>query len=51
MSKDNNTKYLITIAKAVASIAVCYLGVESMIITDGSTGVGWGILGIMFIWQ
>ena len=36
--------------KAIASVAVCALGAISMHISDGNTGVGWSILGLMFIW-
>jgi hypothetical protein len=36
--------------KGLASIAVCLIGAYSMRITDGGTGVGWAILGLMFIW-
>ncbi len=38
------------IGKGIASIAVCALGVLSMYFSDGTTGVGWAILGIMMIW-
>ena len=38
-------------AKAIASISVCILGGVSMYITNGSTGIGWAILGLMFIWD
>jgi hypothetical protein len=38
------------IAKAIASIAVCAMGAFCMHITDGYTGVGWAILGILLIW-
>ena len=36
--------------KGMASIAVCALGAYCMYITNGRTGVGWAILGLMFIW-
>lgn len=38
------------IAKAVASVAVCILGAVSMYVTEGETGVGWAILGLLIIW-
>ena len=42
--KDND-------CKALASIAVCALGAISMYVTLGSTGVGWALLGLYFIWS
>ena len=38
------------LAKAIASIAVCAGGAFSMYVSDGTTGIGWSILGIMIIW-
>jgi len=38
------------LGKGLASIAVCALGVASMYISNGATGVGWAILGLLFIW-
>ena len=37
-------------AKAIASIAVCAAGAYSMQVSNGSTGIGWAILGIALIW-
>lgn len=37
-------------SRATASVAVCLLGVASMHFSGGETGVGWAILGLMFIW-
>ena len=37
-------------AKTIASVAVCLLGVASMYFSDGETGVGWAILGLIVIW-
>jgi len=37
-------------ARAWASIGVCVLASVSMYVTGGETGIGWGILGLMFIW-
>lgn len=37
-------------AKAIASIAVCGMGAYAMYLTDGKTGVGWAILGMLIIW-
>lgn len=36
--------------KAIASVACCALGAVSMWITDGTTGIGWAILGLLIIW-
>jgi len=36
--------------KAIASVAVCAAGAASMYWSNGSTGIGWAILGIMIIW-
>lgn len=44
---DKNSKYL---AKGLATLGVCILASVSMIVTDGNTGIGWGILGLFFIW-
>ena len=45
---DNNT------AKVVSSVALCIAGAASMWITQdavtGATGVGWVVLGLLFIW-
>jgi len=40
----------VTMVRAVASIAVCGLGGFSMYLTEGQTGIGWAILGILLIW-
>jgi len=40
----------IIFAKALASVACCAMGSYCMFITNGSTGVGWTILGIALIW-
>jgi len=37
-------------ARAVATIAVCVMGMGCMWLTDGTTGVGWAILGVLLIW-
>jgi hypothetical protein len=38
------------IGKGIASLAVCGLGAYAMYSTDGKTGVGWAILGLLIIW-
>ncbi len=40
----------INIAKGLASIAICVAGAYSMKITEGTTGIGWAILGLIIIW-
>ena len=40
----------VDINKGLASIAVCALGAWSMYVSNGTTGVGWAILGILLIW-
>lgn len=40
----------IYLAKAIASVAVCLAGAYSMKITNGTTGIGWAILGLLLIW-
>lgn len=37
-------------AKVIVSVAVCGMGAYTMYLTDGETGVGWAILGILIIW-
>jgi hypothetical protein len=39
------------LGKGIASLAVCALGVLSMWLSHGHTGVGWAILGILIIWS
>jgi len=38
------------ISKGLASIAVCGMGAFSMYVTNGDTGIGWAIFGLMLIW-
>jgi len=40
----------INLARGIASVAVCILGMYCMKITGGETGVGWAILGVFLIW-
>ena len=37
-------------SRAVASVAVCAAGMFSMWVTDGFTGIGWTIIGLLLIW-
>lgn len=39
------------ISKSIASVAVCALGAFSMYVSNGSTGIGWAILGLFIIWS
>ena len=36
--------------KWLASFAVCFLGMFSMWVSNGDTGIGWAILGILIVW-
>lgn len=36
--------------KGIATIAVCVLGIYSMYVSNGQTGIGWAILGVFLIW-
>lgn len=38
------------IGKGIASVAVCAAGAYCMYLTDGQTGIGWAILGLLIIW-
>tara|TARA_B100001964_G_scaffold214509_1_gene252166 strand:+ start:5475 stop:5606 length:132 start_codon:yes stop_codon:yes gene_type:complete len=38
-------------AKAIASTAICVAGAFTMYITNGTTGIGWAVLGIDIIWD
>ena len=38
------------IGKGLASVAICALGGVSMWITDGDTGIGWAIIGLIVVW-
>ena len=38
------------LGKGIATRAVCALGVWGMDISNGTTGIGWAILGVFLIW-
>jgi hypothetical protein len=40
----------INLAKAIASVAVCVAGAYCMKITNGQTGIGWAVFGLIIIW-
>jgi hypothetical protein len=40
----------IYLAKTIASVAICFAGAYCMKITNGTTGIGWAVLGLLFIW-
>lgn len=42
---DNST------AKAIASVAICAAGAYVMYVTQGKTGIGWAVFGLLVIWQ
>lgn len=37
-------------AKAIASVAVCAAGAYAMHVSNGQTGIGWAVLGLLLIW-
>lgn len=45
--KDNRVEY---VARGLGTIGVCALGAFAMWVTDGNTGIGWAILGVLIIW-
>lgn len=49
--KEYNTEKLKYFSKTIASIVVCIAGTVSMYITDGETGIGWSIVGLIVIWN
>jgi hypothetical protein len=36
--------------KTIASVAICVAGAYCMNITNGSTGIGWAVLGLAIVW-
>ena len=38
------------LGKGLATIGVCILGGFCMYVSKGETGVGWALLGVLFIW-
>lgn len=38
------------LAKGMASVGVCLAGAFSMYVSKGTTGIGWAVLGLFFIW-
>ena len=41
-------KYL---GKGLASAAICGMGAYVMYLTDGTTGIGWAVLGLLLVWN
>ena len=39
-----------TLSRTLVSIAVCVGGIFAMWITDGETGIGWMIFGLIIVW-
>ena len=37
--------------RGLATVAVCSAGAYCMYLTEGATGIGWAILGLIFIWE
>ncbi len=49
--KEKHPNYTVRyLGKGLASIGVCGLGAYCMYLTNGETGVGWAILGLLIIW-
>jgi hypothetical protein len=46
-NKLENKSY---IGKGLATIGVCAMGAFCMYISNGTTGIGWAILGVLLIW-
>jgi len=42
---------LSVINKGIASVSMCVLGALSMEITNGNTGIGWAVVGLLIIWN
>lgn len=38
------------IGRGLASVAICAMAAACMYWTDGETGIGWGILGLLIVW-
>lgn len=37
-------------ARAITSVAICAMGTAAMYVSEGTTGIGWAILGLFLIW-
>ncbi len=46
--KDGNVQLVV---KGLISVLITALGVTAMALTDGETGVGWAILGLVVVWN
>lgn len=50
MNKSILFIFLYILGMSIATISVCSLGAYCMYITEGETGIGWSILGLLIIW-
>ena len=41
---------LFLIARTISTLGVCTLGGYAMSLTNGRTGIGWALLGVLIIW-
>ena len=41
---------LMVVGLILVSIAICAMGAYAMRITNGETGVGWAVLGLLIVW-
>ncbi len=46
--KDANVQLAV---KGLISVLITALGVTAMALTDGETGVGWAIFGLVVVWN
>lgn len=46
----SSAKGAMYIGKGLASVAVCGAGAFAMYLTNGDTGIGWAVLGLLLIW-
>jgi hypothetical protein len=37
--------------KMLSTVAICMMGTYCMWLTNGKTGIGWAILGVLFVWE
>lgn len=49
--RDEPTPEYVYKWKAVASFAVCAMGAAAMYATEGNTGIGWALLGLVVVWN
>jgi hypothetical protein len=47
MSRELAYRHL---SRTIASLAICLAGAVAMYTTNGQTGIGWSVLGLLIIW-